>query len=192
MDHFVDITLRRDPDFPAPQLMSALFAKLHRGLVNADTGLAGRVGASFPDHVGSGRNLYLGERLRLHAEAGVLDTLLATDWLTGMRDHTLLSPLSAVPAEVQHRVVRRAQAQSGPVRRRRRWARRHNLDPAEAAQRIPDSAALTLRLPWVQLRSSSTGQNFRLFVEHGPLLSDAIAGTFSPYGLSLGATVPWF
>lgn len=192
MDYYVDITLRPDPEFPAPLLMNALFAKLHRALVSHSAQLGGRLGASFPGHVGTGRALQLGERLRLHGEASALDTLLASDWLSGMRDHSLPAPVAPVPAGTQHRVVRRVQAQSSPERLRRRLARRHHLDATEAAQRIPDSAAQTLRLPWVQLRSSSTGQNFRLFIEHGPLLPHPISGTFSPYGLSLGASVPWF
>ena len=33
MDHYVDIDVRTDPEFPAHQLMSALYAKLHRALV---------------------------------------------------------------------------------------------------------------------------------------------------------------
>jgi CRISPR-associated endonuclease Csy4 len=192
MDHYVDITLRPDPEFPAPLLMNALFAKLHRVLASHDAGLAGRVAVSFPGHAAAGRLLHLGDRLRLHGQATGLTALLGQDWLAGMRDHTQPADLAAVPATVQHRVVRRVQAQSSPERLRRRLARRHQLDAAEAAQRIPDSVAQTLRLPWVQLRSSSTDQNFRLFIEHGPLLPHPLPGTFSPYGLSLGATVPWF
>ena len=33
MDHYVDIDVRPDPEFPVHQLMSALYAKLHRALV---------------------------------------------------------------------------------------------------------------------------------------------------------------
>lgn len=47
-------------------------------------------------------------------------------------------------------------------------------------------------LPWLNLRSLSTGQSFRLFIRHGELLSAPVVGMFSTYGLSATATVPWF
>ena len=62
----------------------------------------------------------------------------------------------------------------------------------EAARRIPDEVAQRTDLPFIQLKSSSTGQHFRLFVEHGALQEHATPGAFSLYGLSSTATVPWF
>ena len=70
--------------------------------------------------------------------------------------------------------------------------RRHDLDAQDAHQRIPDEAARFVNLPFVQLRSTSTSQTFRLFIEHGPGQSNPIAGDFNAYGLSQVATVPWF
>lgn len=187
MDHYLDIELRPDPEFPAPQLMNALFAKLHRALVRDGCGL---IGVSFP-----GINTqapHLGTRLRLHGCDAPLAKLDTSDWLTGMRDHVAVSRPTPVPADARHRVVRRVQAQSSPERLRRRLMRRHSLDPEQARQRIPDSAAQYLRLPFVQLRSTSSGQSFRLFIEHGPMLETPVPGEFSAYGLSQTATVPWF
>ncbi|MBV6247217.1 type I-F CRISPR-associated endoribonuclease Cas6/Csy4, partial [Pseudomonas aeruginosa] len=46
MDHYLDIRLRPDPEFPPAQLMSVLFGKLHQALV-AQGG--DRIGVSFPD-----------------------------------------------------------------------------------------------------------------------------------------------
>jgi CRISPR-associated endonuclease Csy4 len=70
--------------------------------------------------------------------------------------------------------------------------RRHGFSEEEARQRIPDSAARRLDLPYVQLRSQSSGQHFRLFIHHGPLQSQPVAGHINRYGLSDGCTVPWF
>jgi len=47
-------------------------------------------------------------------------------------------------------------------------------------------------LPWLNLRSLSTGQSFKLFIRHGDLLSTPVSGMFTTYGLSATATVPWF
>ena len=45
--HYIDIHLRPDPEFPAHQLMAALFAKLHRALAKAQ---AGTIAVSFPGY----------------------------------------------------------------------------------------------------------------------------------------------
>lgn len=186
MDHYLDLRLLPDPEFPATQLMSALFAKLHRGL---DDLRRDDVGVSFPE-VDAGPTL--GTRLRLHGPAEALDRLLALDWLTGMRDHLHLGTLTPVPAQVRWRQVSRVQVDSNPDRLRRRLMKRHGLNEAEARQRIPDSAAKRCTLPFVTLRSNGNGQRFHLFIRHGPLLDAPLPGTFNRYGLSTTATVPWF
>lgn len=187
MDHHVDIQVRPDPEFPAHQLMSALYAKLHRALVaQACTG----IGVSFP---GVDSNApHLGLRLRLHGKFSALSALLESDWLTGMRDHVAVTPPALVPPAAQHRAVRRVQVKSSPERLRRRLMRRHGIDAQQARQRIPDGLACLAHLPFTQLRSTSTGQNFMLFIDHGPLQPGAVSGDFNAYGLSHGATIPWF
>lgn len=187
MDHYVDIDLRPGPEFGPCQLMSALFAKLHRALVaNPALGLA----ISFPRH--DADVPHLGNKLRLHGSLASLDALLASGWLTGMRDHVVYTGSAAVSATAKHRAVRRVQVQSNPERLRRRLMKRHGLDAAQARQQIPDSAAESLRLPFIQLRSASTGQTFRLFIVHGPIVDEAQVGPINAYGLSQTATVPWF
>ncbi len=187
MDHYVDIVVRPDPEFPAHQLMSALYAKLHRAL--AAQASAG-IGVSFPGV--DSKSPHLGTCIRLHGGLMDLSTLLAVDWLAGMRDHVALTPPTQIPRFVQHRRVSRVQVKSSPERLRRRLMHRHALDEHEARQRIPDNAARLAQLPFVQLRSTSTGQSFRLFIEHGPLQPSVLPGTFNAYGLSQEATIPWF
>lgn len=187
MDSYIELQLLPDPEFPATTLMNALFAKLHRGLVGSGDG---RVGISFPDV--AQKEAGLGSRLRLHGQAADLEKLMALNWLQGMRDHLCCGPLSAVPANASYRVVRRVQAKSSPERERRRLIARKGVSPEAAIQAIPDSAAQRLSHPYLVLASQSTQQQFRLFVEHLPLQDQAIPGSFNAYGLSAGATVPWF
>lgn len=187
MDHYVDIEVRPDPEFPAHQLMSALYAKLHRALV-AQKSMG--MGVSFPGV--DAQAPHLGTRLRLHASLAALSALLQSDWLAGMRDHVALTPPEPLPPAVQHRAVRRVQVKSSPERLRRRLMRRHSLDEQQARQRIPDESARLAHMPFVQLRSTSTGQSFRLFIDHGPVQPGAVSGDFNAYGLSQGATIPWF
>lgn len=188
MDSYIDIRLLPDPEFAQNQLMSALFAKLHRALAQRQTH---DIGVSFPQT--QDKPPTLGDRLRLHGTMQALEALMAFDWLSGMRDHTTVAGLQLVPVDAQHRVVRRVQSKSSPERLRRRLAKRHDLSEEQARERIPDTTeGRLLNLPFVSLRSQSTGQNFRLFVEHGELLEKPLAGTFTTYGLSNDATVPWF
>ena len=71
MDHYIDITLLPDPEFPVTTLMNALFSKLHRGLVDH----GGRdIGVSFPDIAKNKRSL--GKRMRLHGSKESLERLM--------------------------------------------------------------------------------------------------------------------
>ena len=187
MDHFLDIQLRPDPEIAAHHLLGALYAKLHRALVlRRSTGVA----VCFPGY--QSRPLSLGVCLRLLGSRPTLDELTQTDWLSGMRDHVTVGTVAEVPATATHRTLRRVQAKSNPDRLRRRLAKRHGLDEAQARERIPDSAAETLHLPFVQLRSSSTGQTFPLFLSLGKAQAVPLPGEFNAYGLSQCATTPWF
>jgi CRISPR-associated endonuclease Csy4 len=187
MDRYIDIRLLPDPEFPASVLMNALFGKLHRGLVTH----GGRnIGVSFPDVGKNGRSL--GERLRLHGNRAELEKLMVSNWLVGMRDHAAVSEITEVPTRAKQRVVRRVQAKSSPERQRRRLIARKGINTEKAIQAIPDSAAERLNLPYLVLTSQSTGQQFRLFVEHLAVQEQAVSGKFGTYGLSAAATIPWF
>lgn len=188
--HYIDITLLPDPEFSHAHLLSALVAKLHRALVQEQTT---DIGVSYPQHVNAPQaRRTLGAVLRLHGSPEALHRLMAQDWLKGMRDHTQVAALRPVPTDALHRTVRRRQFKTNADRLRRRRMLRKNETAEQAAAAIPDSVERRPDLPFVQLRSSSTGQPFCLYVEHGPLLPQPISGTFNAYGLACGTTVPWF
>jgi CRISPR-associated endonuclease Csy4 len=205
MDHYVDIRLQPDAEFAPALLMAALFTKLHKALA---VGAHANVGVSFPQmdmadaqqapHMsrasrrGEHPRYALGHVLRLHGTGPVLHGLLATKWLSGMRDHVLCGAVSLVPAGAKHRVLSRVQAKSNPERLRRRQMRRHGLTAEQALERIPDSAAEMLDLPFLTMRSQSTGQTFRLFMRLGTPQASPVPGEFGAYGLSSQTTVPWF
>jgi CRISPR-associated endonuclease Csy4 len=201
MDHYVDIRLQPDAEFAPAIPMAALFTKLHKALA---AGGHQNIGVSFPQmdegdpaparasRIGAHPRYALGQVLRLHGTSFALNKLLTTDWLPGMRDHVACGALLAVPTDARHRVVSRVQAKSSPERLRRRQMRRHGLTAEQAQERVPDSAAEMLNLPFLTLRSQSTGQTFRLFIRLGAKQATAVAGEFGAYGLSAQVTVPWF
>jgi CRISPR-associated endonuclease Csy4 len=186
MDHYLDIRVRPDPEFPAAHLMNALFAKLHRALVELRSD---RIGVSFPE---SGiQPPGMGHTLRLHASSTHLERLMATNWMPGMRDHVAVGVIAPVPSMARHQEVRRVQAKSSPDRLRRRQMKRKSWTLDQAREAIPDSAAETLALPFLTVRSHSTSQTFRLFVRQRQVEQPA-AGTFNSYGFSPTATLPSF
>jgi len=188
--HYIDITLLPDPEFSHAHLLAALVAKLHRILVQGQTT---NIGVSYPQYANQPQaRRTLGAVLRLHGTAEALQHVMAQDWLKGMRDHIQVAAQRPVPADAQHRTVRRRQFKTNADRLRRRRMQRKGETAEQAAAAIPDSVARRPDLPFVQLRSSSTGQPFCLCVEYGPLLPQSVPGTFNAYGLAHEATVPWF
>lgn len=187
LTHYLDIHLRPDPEFPASQLLTALYAKLHRALVQLH---ADDLAVSFPGY--SDKPLGLGKTLRILGSAARLQQLMSLPWLSGMANHVQVSPTAEVPVNATHRTLTRVQAKSNPERLRRRQMKRHGLTAEQARERIPDSAAESLKLPFLPMRSASTGQGFYLFLRLGPLCPASVAGSFNTYGLSTTATTPWF
>ena len=187
MEYFVDIDLLPDPEFPTHILLGALYAKLHRALAsNNEMGIA----VCFPGY--QSRPPTLGSRMRLIGSPPALQAPSGAYWLNSMHDHIKVGTLAKVPVDASYRTLQRVQAKSNPERLRRRLIKRHGLDETQARERIPDSVAETLSLPFVQLPSHSTGKYFRLFLSLGPEQAAPTLGEFNAYGLSQTATVPWF
>lgn len=189
MNHYIDIRLRPDPDFPPPMLMGALYSRLHRALFDLR---ADEIGVSFPDHKTGVRARTPGIRLRLHGKRNRLEELMAHAWLTGMRELVQFEGVQPVPENAQHRVVRRRQFKTGNTSQVKRYARRHAISFEEAQALFTADNEPRITLPFIQLNSRSSGQRFALFIEHGQPQSQSAPGRFNHYGLSSEATVPWF
>ncbi|QBB69464.1 type I-F CRISPR-associated endoribonuclease Cas6/Csy4 [Pseudolysobacter antarcticus] len=187
LSHYLDIKLLPDPEFSAILLLEALYAKFHRALV---TQHSDQIGVSFPQYRLKPRTL--GNTVRLHGSEQDLLALDATNWLTGMRDHIHLSPISPVPESTKFQVFKRRQFKTNADRLRRRRMARKGETYEQAVSAIPSSVEREPDLPYLNLRSHSTGQRFCLFVELGNRTDRPTEGIFNCYGLSQNATVPWF
>jgi len=188
MDHYLDIRIRPDPETSFSQLMNVLAGKLHLTLCRLQ---ASDIGVSFP-RFRSESPPSLGNTLRLHGSHARLVQLMQLQWLIGMADYITVTDVLSVPPNVSYCAVRRVQTRSNAARVRRRQMKRHGWNEAEALLRIPDSVEKRLDLPFLSLRSSSTGQPFCLFIEHQPCSDRAGSGPFNTYGLSSSGTIPWF
>lgn len=183
MDHYIDIKVLPDPEFKSTVLLSALFSKLHRALGQV---AEGRVGVSFPEV-----KKMLGEKIRLHGTQADLIKLMDTNWLQGLRDYSHQSEIKKIPEKVSYKTVRRVQAKSAHNKRKRSVAKGW-ISEAEATQCIPDTQQKTLQLPFLQIKSLSNGNSMRIYIEHSKEFDKAVAGTFTSYGFSSVATIPWF
>lgn len=184
MDSYQDIRVLPDPEFQEPMLMAALFAKLHRALVTQGKG---DIGVSFPQH-----GKAPGGTLRLHGTENALTALEAMRWRAGLNDYCAASAITAVPVDAGWRTVERVQVKSNADRLLRRSVRKGWLTEEQAECRAQEMKNHTTDLPFLQLQSQSTGQSFRLFLRHCDIHAVQVNGTFSSYGLSATATVPWF
>ncbi len=183
MDSYLDIHVLPDPEFSEEMLMAALFAKLHRALAARQ----GDIGVSFPQHAQKP-----GPLLRLHGTQLALSELEASRWRAGLGDYCRTGDIAPVPASCQWRTVSRVQVKSSPQRLLRRSVSKGWISEEQAVERLAKTAPQCCTLPYLNLKSLSSGQRFRLFICHGELVSEAVAGRFSSYGLSAQATVPWF
>ena len=184
MDHYIEIRVLPDPEFSEEMLMAALVAKLHRALGQRGQG---DIGISFPAY-----SIKPGPVLRLHGQHQALSDLESLTWRKGLSDYCVSSDIKPVPAVTQWRCVSRVQVKSSAQRLMRRSVKKGWLTEEEAQQRLLTMQEARTDLPWLNLRSLSTGQSFRLFIRHGDLLSAPVIGAFSTYGLSATATIPWF
>lgn len=184
MDHYFEIRVLPDPEFSEELLMAALFAKLHRALATRGTG---DIGVSFPLVT-----VKPGAVLRLHGKAQALAELEQMAWRQGLGDYCCCSTIAAIPAVIGWRTVTRMQVKSNAERLMRRSVKKGWLTEEEAGQRLLQMAEQRTGLPFLPMRSLSNGHAFRLFIRHGALQAQPVAGVFSSYGLSPQATIPWF
>ena len=184
MDHYLEIRVLPDPEFSSEMLMAALFAKLHRVLGARGQG---DIGVSFPDV-----NVMPGARLRLHGSAQALQALEASTWRKGLTDYCQCSPVTPVPEIKGWRVVSRVQVKSNSQRLLRRSVKKGWLTEEQAIERLATQAEQRTDLPFLNMKSLSSQQLFKLFIRHGDLLKEPVKGEFSSYGLSATATIPWF
>lgn len=185
--HYIDIRVRPDPETGMAQLLGALYQRFHLALVQQHLD---SIGVSFPDYSKNPRTL--DNRLRLHGTDKDLQQFMQADWLKGMRDHVRLAEIAPVPEDVGHRNVQRRQFKTNVERLRRRRMKRKGESAEQAKAGIPRTAEQRPDLPYVHLRSRSTGQPFCLFIAMGPLQSQPVSGHFNSHGLSTTTTVPWF
>ncbi|VEG92576.1 type I-F CRISPR-associated endoribonuclease Cas6/Csy4 [Legionella spiritensis] len=183
MDHYSDISILPDPEFPVSVLMNALYSKLHKALCDLRST---SIGVSFPKY-----NILLGNVLRIHGKKVVLQELQDLNWLGGMNGYCALSPVLSVPAHTKFRTISRKQTTMSQSKLRR-LIKRSSIMEDEIKQYKAKMFSKVLDNPYVELVSGSNAQKHRRYIEFGELVDQPIPGEFDQFGLSKTATVPWF
>lgn len=181
--HYVDLALRGDEETALREVLDIAFGRLHRALAAlAPSG----VGVSFPaaSRPGAFSAVHtLGNVIRLHGDPPALAGLLATPWSTNLADHLTISLVRPVPEGAEPIRLVRVQPKSNTERLLRRAMKRHHLTLETARERYAEHRPERVALPYLSVRSASTNQSFRLYVNQRPAAAPCV-GTFSAYGLS--------
>lgn len=185
--HYLDLKILPDPETGSAELLGALFTRLHQAFVHFKVN---SIGVSFPQY--STNPMAIGNLLRLHGTETTLAQFMKQDWMKGVRDHVDVSAVAPAPDNAQHRTLKRKQFKTNVERLRRRRMRRKGETAEQAAAKIPASVERKANLPFVHIKSGSSGHKFVLHLELGLPQPHATIGTFNTYGLSRTTTIPWF
>lgn len=176
--YYRDLHILPTTDMPDPLLMSALMQKLHPYFVKSN----GVIGVYFP--MMTDKNL--GTAIRLQSvDADALHSIPELDF-------AMFSGVGEVPDGAAPICVKRVQFKSSATRLARRYAKRNGCSFEEAMGRYAGFDEQRTPLPYLALKSASTGQRFRLFVT-AEEVDAGVVGRFTSYGLSdAGSTVMRF
>lgn len=196
MAFYIELTLLPQEDAPTHFLWAKLYQQLHLALAetkNADDKVG--VGVSFPQYrFNPEKKLgFLGTKLRLFAQTEEeLNQLNIKKWLERLVDYVHITSIRPVPEEkiTGYACFKRKQPKTNAERLARHRVKRGDVSFDEALARY-SNVVTTTDLPFIHLKSLTSGQPFKLFIEKQPAEQSA-SQVFSTYGLSSESSVPEF
>ncbi len=193
MKCYLNITLLPNADIALYFLWEKLYQQLHLAFVenqNADGKVS--VGVAFPEY--NIENNQLGNQLRLFSPSReVLEELKINEWLSRMIDYVQISNIHDVPEKVEnYACFKRIQPKSNNARLARRKAKRQGISYKEALAYFQSKEEQTSQLPFIHIKSHSSGKRYRLIIAQTETTNTLKAGSFNTYGLSSTNTVPLF
>lgn len=194
MKVYQDIELCPNAEISPFFLWEKVFQQLHLALVEIqdDQGHV-PIGVSFPEY-DNRKKVPLGLVVRVFApDEATLKKLALTQWLERLGEYVNVPRVRSVPDDVQkYACYQRQQPKSNVERLARRKAKRQNISFEQALASFGDFTEQSVTTPYIQMKSQSSQQRFRLFIAKKQM-NKPHPGNFSTYGLSLEqATVPEF
>jgi len=193
MKYYQDITLLPDAEANLGFLWHKVYQQLHIALVeNKATDNGSAIAISLPTY--GDKAFPLGNKLRLFANSSEqLNALDINAWISRLADYTHCTSIKEVPESVSEvACFKRKQFSTNLTRLARRRVKRHGGTVEEALDHFASFEDEHTKLPFINIKSLSKDQQFRLFIECDKS-AQPIQGEFNCYGLSkTNATVPWF
>ncbi len=202
MKHYLDITLLPDSEITLGFIWFKVYQQVHIALAdNKNSDNKSDIALSFPQYFEKDKTYPLGNKLRLLSPtAELLDKLSISTWLKRFVDHTHITSIKAVPESItDYACFSRKQVATNISRLARRRAKRHEVTFEQALQHYANFEDKNTKLPYINVKSLSKDEQFRLFIE-GELSKKSKRGDFTCYGLSARgvsekdaqSTIPWF
>ena len=200
MNSYVDIILIPNEEDTLGSVWSMLYTQMHLALVELkDENNMVDIGFSFPLY--NNHSFPLGDALRVFANSKErLEELNLAKWLSRLDGYAYVGETKEVPAEVKEYVCfGRKQFKSGAEVRRlaKRYAKRNGVSEEEALAKFEavekkyEKLKAENRLPFVNLKSLSTGHPIKIFIVKKEIEVEE-KGQFNTSGLSNFSTLPWF
>ena len=207
MKFYIEITLLPSIDVGINFLWAKLYQQIHLALVDMSDGKGiAPIGAAFPQY-DTDKNR-LGSKLRLFAKSE--SDLLKLDikkWLNHLLDYAHITQIREVPNRIEsYAIYKRQQPHRSFAKLKRlikRKAKREGMSMEEAKinltispkntidKKIKTDDAQLLKTPFIEIKSMSSDNRFRLFIIKERSLS-YLEGNFNSYGLGDKSTVPEF
>jgi len=191
MKFYVDIKLIPNEEDNLGFLWNRVYTQMHLALVGVkDENVNIGIGFSFPHY--NNHDFPLGDTLRVFAESKEkLEELKIHKWLNRLDGYIYVGATKELPSDIKGYVhFARKQFKTNPERLARRQAKRKGISLKEALKNYEGMTEQTTKLPFVMMKSSG-GQYMKIFIEKS-ISDEEVKGSFSTYGLSKTATVPWF
>ena len=194
MEFYQEITLLPTVEFSMYALWSKVYENLHLRLAEVQHNESrGKIGIAFPDYRNDSDAVGLGRRMRLLApEQEALEQLEIAKALHRYMDYVHISSIRRIPRNrvSGYAVYCRFRFESSRTQKARRYARRHDISYQEALSLFPLDRRGS-EPPYLQVKSLSNGNSFRLYINKKDVDSMVFDG-FSAYGLSDKSSVPEF
>ncbi len=195
MKYYLELKLLPDDDISAHFLLAKVYTQLHIAFAeikNAEHKI--NIGVSFPQYrfnqeKGVG---FLGEKLRLFAQNEAdLKKLDLKKWLDRLTDYVHITSIREVPENIKgYAIYKRKQVKTNAARLARHRVKRGDIGFDEALARY-SNVVTTTDLPYIQMKSLTSDQMFKLFIEKRSI-EQSESQVFSTYGLSSESSVPEF
>lgn len=197
MKYYQEITLIDQAEISSYFIWSKLYTQLHIALAEIkDTNNKVNIGVSFPQYLfeknDKNSKVNLGKKLRIFAQNEAdLKKLDLKKWLDRLTDYVHITSIREVPENIKgYAIYKRKQVKTNAERLARHRVKRGDIGFDEALARY-SNVVTTTDLPFVQMKSLTSDQVFKLFIEKKNA-EQSESQVFSTYGLSSESSVPEF